>query len=170
MKWKLLPVLAAVLLAGCAQKPALETVNDVWTEPVAAPVMGQVQVIWPEDAAQTTMYEADGLQICVGEDYELRCETVAGGDLNRTLKAITGFDRESLTVLSTTDAGVKRYESAWCTESEQGTLVGRTVILDDGAYHYTLSALVPQEQANGKNEGFATLESFRLIDPGYIGS
>ena len=64
-----------------------------------------------------------------------------GGDLNATMRALTGFSREQLTVMETERSDFKRYDCVWSTAGEGGDHVARAVILDDGYYHYAVTVM-----------------------------
>ena len=74
-------------------------------------------------------------------------ETLEAGDIGKTVKSVTGYPSESMTVLETSVSEVKRYECAWTAVTETGDIVGRAVILDDGSYHYVLSVMAPAQEA-----------------------
>ena len=40
---------------------------------------------------------------------------------------------------------MKRYEFVWAAAGEDGERLGRGVILDDGSYHYCLTAMRPAD-------------------------
>ena len=75
------------------------------------------------------------------DDYMLSMQTLAGGDLNRTLKQITGYDKTQLTVLQTRAGDAEKYSCVWTAAGEGGDQVGRAVILDDGNYHYCVTVM-----------------------------
>lgn len=143
MKKVMLVCLAALLLAGCASAPVLETVADEALEPAAAPA-GQIKVELPDEAA-TPVMEGGESRFYVCEDYELMIQTLEGGDLDKTVAQLTGYEKEKLTVLQTRQNGVDRYDFVWVCTGEEGEQLGRGVILDDGNYHYTMTALRPAE-------------------------
>jgi len=55
------------------------------------------------------------------------------------LRYLNGFSRERLQLIARKDPVGERYVCAWASAGEAGDLVGRTLILDDGNYHYTLT-------------------------------
>lgn len=142
--WAILPLV--VLLSGCAAEDTLETVSDEWLQPVMAEPR-TVTVQLPEEALAPVM-DSDTEQVYLCEDYEIVLETLSSGDLSETIRHISGYDRSSLTVLQTSLDGVERYEFVWAAAGESGDRLGRAVILDDGQYHYCLSAL---RDAEGEN-------------------
>lgn len=129
----------ALLLSGCGAKETLETVSDTIIEPVpAAPA--QISVRLPDNAVAPVL-ESESEQVYLCEDYEIVVETHASGDLDATIAAISGYDREQLTVMQTQQDGVARYDFVWVSAGETGDRLGRAVILDDGSYHYCMSVL-----------------------------
>ena len=157
--WWLLPVL--LLLSGCAAEETFETVADELVQPVmSAPA--QIDVRLPDDAAVPVL-ESDGAQLYLCQDYEILIEILPGGDLAETVRQISGYDRENLTMVQTRSEGVTRWEFVWASAGEEGDRLGRAVILDDGSYHYCMSALRSaqdgEETQTVWNDVFA---SFRL--------
>ena len=75
------------------------------------------------------------------EDYEIVLETLSSGDLSATIRQISGQEKDRLTIMQTETEDVQRYEFVWAAAGEKGDRLGRAVILDDGQYHYCLSAL-----------------------------
>ncbi len=146
MKKKWAWIFFPLLLTGCAAQPVYETLGDVWAEPVAAAQIREVQLSLPEDTAQPVLQGEQGSQIFICQDYEVWVETVPGGDMNGTLCAVTGREQQDLTVLKTQENGVSRYDCAWSATDEEGERVARTAVLDDGTYHYCLTALWPADK------------------------
>ena len=139
-------VLGAVLLWGCANQETLETVADVWDVPaMAAP--RQISVELPEGAGAETL-ESDAGRLYVTDDYSLSLETLEAGDLDATLRQLTGRGKEDLTVMETQQGDTKRYEFVWAAAGETGEMLGRGAILDDGNYHYCMSLLRPAEKVS----------------------
>lgn len=132
----LLPVL---LLCGCGAEETLETVADEWMVPAMAQPR-EVTLRLPEDLTMPVLEEADR-KMYLGEDYEILVETMASGDLDATLRSLTGYSADRLTVIRTRQNDADRYDFVWTAAGEQGERLGRGAILDDGDYHYCLSVL-----------------------------
>lgn len=128
-----------VFLAGCGRQETLETVGDVWDVPAMA-VPRSILVDLPEDAVAGVL-EGDAGRIYMGDGYEIMLQTLEAGDLDRTIQELCGKKREELTVLERENGAFKRYEFVWAAAGETGEQLGRSVILDDGNYHYCLSVL-----------------------------
>lgn len=145
MKKYALFLLVSLLLSGCGAEETFETVADDWVQSVAAP-MREITLTLPEDAAAPVSAGEKGvLYRCGG--YEIMVETLSSGDLEATLREVTGYSRENLTVLETREGELKRYDLIWSCLGEQGQQVARACILDDGNYHYVLTVLADAEQA-----------------------
>ncbi len=132
-------LLFAFLLSGCGTQETFETISDE----IISPVMAQpreVSVRLPDNAV-TPVLETDSQQIYMSDDYEIVVEKRSSGDLNATVQAISGYGKDQLTLLETQKGDVTRYDFVWVSTGERGDRLGRAVILDDGNYHYCMSAL-----------------------------
>lgn len=132
--------LLALLLMGCGrEKPAMETVADEWAAPVMASPR-QVEARLPEGAIVPEL-QCDESQVYLCDDYDLILETRQAGDLSATVRAVTGMEPGELTMMRTQRDDVKRYDFVWSCAGENGEVIGRGAILDDGCYHYCMSVL-----------------------------
>lgn len=139
MKKLLIFLLSACLLTGCGVQETFETVSDMLIQPAIAEPR-EISVDLPGEAAVSAMQNENGrLYIC--DDYEITIETIEAGDLNGTIRTLSGYDKEDLMVVQTEADGMKRYEFVWAAAGERGEKLGHSVILDDGNYHYTLTVL-----------------------------
>ena len=139
MKRILLVLLMSLLLAGCAEAELGETVADVWQEAVTVAAPRETRLELPGEAVACAM-ESDTERLYFGDGYEVMVQTLSGGDLDATIRSLTGFDREDITVLQS-QSDPKRWEFAWASAGEGGERLGRGVVLDDGNYHYCLTVL-----------------------------
>ena len=138
---KILVMLAFVLfMGGCAAQETFETVMDQLEAPVMAQVR-QLQVALPKEASAPTLSseEAGTLYLCDG--YSLSIQTMDGGDLDATIRTLTGFSKDQMTVMTTEKHGVRRHDCVWSAAGEGGDQVARAVILDDGNYHYAVTVM-----------------------------
>ena len=133
-----------LLLTGCAEE-VFETVgdpNDV--QVMAVPATFLVEL--PESAASPVMEGASGkLYFCDG--YEIMIETLTSGNLDATLRTLTGFAGSEIDLLETKRCGVSCYEGVWSAAGEAGDKVGRVMVLDDGCYHYCISFMTSASDA-----------------------
>lgn len=146
LKYCLIVCLMAAFLAGCGSEQTVETIADEWMAPVMAS-QRSVSVELPEDAVAPVL-DSDGQQIYFSEDYEIYLENRSAGDLQQTIRYLSGFDKDALTVMKTSQGIFDRYEFVWTCAGEEGQRLGRAVILDDGNYHYCMSALWDAEKAS----------------------
>lgn len=138
---KLWCVLAlALLLTGCGANEVWETISDVDDTPVMVQ-MQQVKLTLPKDAASETMENGQSGKIYLCNGYTVTVQTLPGGDLDKTLREISGFSRQQLTVMETQTKNEKRYECVWAAAGEAEDQVARAVILDDGSYHYAVTVM-----------------------------
>ena len=153
--------LVTMLLSGCAAEETLETVADDLVQPVMAQPR-EIAVSLPGEVSVPTM-EGDTGRMYLASDYEIYIQTLEAGDLNATIKTVSGYDREDLTVMETNPEGFDRYEFVWVSAGETGERLGRGVVLDDGSYHYVMTVLRDAESTENSqivwNDVFA---SFRL--------
>ena len=137
--------LIALFLAGCGKKQTMETISDVPDTPVVSAVRRIQMQLPPELSAPTLQGEEGALYLC--DDYSVTVQTVEAGDLQRTIRNATGMDKENLQIVQTRQGDTKRYQWVWSSTGENGVQVGRGCILDDGAYHYVLTALTDENVA-----------------------
>lgn len=142
-------VLCMVLLCGCTAEETYETIADEWIVPVMAQPR-EIAVTLPDNAVAPVLH-GEGAQLYLSEGYEILLETVAAGDLSATVRNISGFEKENLTILETMQDDAVRYDFVWVSAGEKGDRLGRCVILDDGNYHYCMSVLQDAE-GNGKSQ------------------
>lgn len=150
-----------VLLTGCAAAETFETVTDVIVP--QTPVLREVSVELPEDAVVSVMESSAGkLYLC--DSYEIALQTFAAGSLSQTVRNVSGYDGEELTILeSAAGAGITRYDFVWSAMGENGERIGRAAILDDGGYHYVLSVMADAADAGALTETWnSLLRSFQL--------
>ena len=138
-KLKILAVLSVLLLCGCGAEETMETVAD----DIVVPVLAQMRSIYvelPSDSASPAVESgADRLYQC--GTYDIRVQTLSAGDFNGTVRSLTGYDAENLTVMHTIRDGFDCYEFVWASAGETGDQVGRALVLSDGSYHYCVSVL-----------------------------
>lgn len=145
MKRIIVILMMLLMLTGCAGESTYETVNDE-LELLPTPEMQQTVVELPPEAASPTI-ESGSERLYMCGNYDIRVQTMESGDLEATVKAVSGFDMDSLTVIQTMRDGRDCYEFVWACAGEDGQQVGRATILDDGNYHYVLSVMGDADHA-----------------------
>lgn len=154
-------LLSCLVLAGCASQETMETVADEWVEEAMAPAR-EIRVQLPEEAAVPTVEGSSG-RIYLCRDYEIVLQTLESGDLNATIRELSGYNREDLTVIESQPQGLKRYDFVWTAAGEGGDRIGRAVILDDGTWHYTMSVMRDADTVETSQIVWRTVfESFTL--------
>lgn len=139
-------LILATLLAGCGAKQTFETVSDL-NDVSAMAQMQQVELSLPEEAATPSMENPDAGKLYLCDGYTLTVQTLESGDLDKTLRQLTGYGRSQLTLMQTNRNGIDRYECVWSAAGEEGDQIGRAVILDDGSYHYSVTAMASAQRA-----------------------
>lgn len=137
--------LLGFLFSGCAVQETFETIADDIVVSAAAEKR-TVMLGLPEEAAAPAMESEEGAQVYLCDGYELTVEILPAGDMDKTMRKLTGFSADELMLIRTGNA-VTRYDCVWSCQAEEGELVGRAAVLDDGSYHYALSVLAPAETA-----------------------
>ncbi len=164
MKKLCLCVALVLLLTGCGQPEDFETMADTYEEPQAVPAE-QIWVLLPEEAAVHTA-QSDGAQLYLCDGYTLELQTLPAGDMQATLRSVTGYGSDRLTVMERRQGELDRYECVWVAAGEGGEQVGRTAILDDGRYHYVLTLMADAESAGKLAATWqGILDSFDLGEP-----
>ena len=140
---KIVVILLVVLcLMGCTAE-TFEKVEDELVQQVMHP---QKKVnIALEDGVIAIHSGENTIYLCDG--YEVTVQTHSSGNLSATLKEITGFEKEELTVYMTKEDDLDRYECAWASAGENGDVTGRAVVYDDGSHHYCVTVMADANDA-----------------------
>ena len=161
MKKLCLLLVCGLLLSGCTAAETFETLADVYGEQELVQPREVLLQIPEKAAAQAIQSDKGTLYLCDG--YEVTLQTMSAGDLNRTMRSLTGFDSDALTMIETGLTEAARYECVWTAAGEGGDMIGRAVVLDDGAYHYCVTVMASAEEAGTLRETWQTLlDSFSL--------
>ena len=162
MKRMLVFALVMMLLSGCAAEETLETIADDPVQPVMAQPR-EIAVSLPGEAAIPTM-EGDTGRMYLADDYEIYIQTLESGDLDATIRTVSGYSKDSLTVMNTEAEGIERYEFVWASAGEEGERIGRGVVLDDGNYHYVMTVLRDADTTENSQIVWGDVfASFRLV-------
>lgn len=148
-----------LLLTGCGAQPVMETVADEWQ----VPVLAESKEIWvelPNDAALQTFGGQDGSKLYVSGDMTICLQTLSSGDLDRTLRETTGYGKDQVALMEWGNV----CECAWTAAGEGGMQVGRTRILEQDGYHYTVTVMAPEDSRRQESMRLV-LDSMTLVDP-----
>ena len=146
MKKCIVGLVIAFLLTGCSARETFETLGDGYDAPAMAPV-GQLELKLPQEAVTAAMENPDTGKLYLCDGYTLTVQTMDSGDLDETLRQLTGYGKEQLTVMETKQDGYRRIETVWTAAGEGGDQIGRAVILDDGTYHYAVTVMADAQTA-----------------------
>lgn len=145
-----------LLLTGCGGNEVFENVEDVYAPITQTPM--KLSLHLPDSAAVTTVSGNSGtLYVC--DDFTVAVETFQGGDLQRTVKTVTGFTLDRLTVIQREKDGITAYRCVWTSAGEGGDQVARSLILDDGAFHYAVTVMAPAENVSALEDGWQEIFS-----------
>ncbi len=154
-------VILSLLLAGCGTEETFETVADEQAEQVIAQ-QRQIYVELPGEAASPAV-ESDSGRLYLCGDYEISIQILEGGDRAATVRTISGYDQEQLTMMERQREDGVSWEFVWASAGETGDMVGRAMVLDDGSYHYCIAVLADAETARQNQAVWDRMfESFRL--------
>ena len=135
-KWMTIGI-CAILLTGCTA-PTFETLGDIPHQQVVAPVPQKVVLTLPEGAVKSVWSgEEDTMYLC--DDYTVHLQTMDSGDLKESIRSLSGFDPDDLTLVKSTCGDHDRYEWVWTAVGEGGDVICRCALLDDGKFHYALT-------------------------------
>ena len=147
-----------ICLTACASQETFETISDELVPDAVSPLR-EVMIALPEEAVvPVSQTDTAALYHCDG--YELMLQTLPGGDLDATIRDLTGFGREDTALVQTSPGDYKRFDLVWTSMGESGEQVGRASILDDGNYHYVLSVLADADHAAQCSESWEVIFSF----------
>lgn len=140
-------LLIPVLLCACGAAPTFETLGDVQHDMPS--VLQKVCIQVPNSAEAFVEGDTTGW---LAEHYSIRQETFEGQQLSETMQALCGFSTDRLTVMTSGTEDIRRYEWVWTAMSEEGQLLCRAAVIDDGRYHYCLIAEGSAEYGKELNE------------------
>ncbi len=124
-----------LIFSGCSA-PVYETLGNVVHVGQNDTLPRSVVLSLPADAAVLTSSGTDRLYTCTG--YTMSLQTQPSGDLAGTVRQLSGFDMDQLTLLQTACGDHSRYDWVWVAAGENGDVLCRASVLDDGNYHYSL--------------------------------
>jgi len=162
MKRVLALILGILLLTGCSTAETYELVTDELDVPVAVQPK-EIHFFLAEETVMPVMESDEGKLYLCGE-YDVMSQILEGGDLNKSVQKISGYLPEELTMIQTGSGEVDRYEFVWTGSSDEGQMICRATLLDDGEYHYVLSATVQADRIEEYQEIWnGIVESFELV-------
>lgn len=146
MKVFLCTIFVLMLFSGCQQPKDFETMSDSYEQP-EPPKPCQVTLELPEDAAKAVVESAGVGTLYLCDDYTVALQTLPAGNLDATLREVTGYGAEKVQLWEKKEGNISRYSCVWASAGEGGDQMGKATILDDGNYHYVLSVMAAAEDA-----------------------
>ena len=86
-----------LMLSGCGAPESFETISDLYDEPPMQPAQ-QTSLLLAEEAVNIQR-EADGDRIFLCDDFCVMVQTFSSGDLDATIRSITGYPKDKLMVM-----------------------------------------------------------------------
>ncbi len=164
MKKLCLAAVLVLMLTGCAEPESFETISDLYVEPQLQPAQQTSLLLGQESVNIEQEAGTDRIYLC--DDFCVMVQTFSAGDLDATIRSITGYSKENLTVLEHRENGITNYECVWVSAGEGGDQVGRMLILDDGSHHYALSVMAEADMAGELTPVWELLfDSFAIGEP-----
>lgn len=159
MRKLVLILIFGVIMAGCASTETFETLGPIQHMGGVVPQMAQVRLALPENASQDAFYGGE-YSVYECDAYLLIMQTLAAGDFQQTVESLSGFTPEKLMILESSINGIKRFDWVWTSMGEDGDILCRASVWDDGNYHYSLTAMTAADNggslAEDWNEVFAS--------------
>ena len=155
-------IFAMALLAGSQQPKDLETLSDSILQP-ELPQSKEIFLQLPEDAAKAVLEAAGTGTLYLCDGYSVAVQTLPAGNLDATLREVTGYGREKIQLWEKKEGNISRFVCVWTAAGEGGDQMGKTTILDDGNYHYVLSIMSDAENAGELAETWQQImDSFNI--------
>lgn len=143
---KLCLVLALVLmLTGCGKPESFETMSDEYVVPEEVQAQQTSLLLDRESVSIEKEAGSDRIYLC--DDFCVMVQTFSAGDLEATIRAVTGYSKDKLMVMERQADGISYYECVWASAGEGGDQIGRLLLLDDGDHHYALSVMADEDKA-----------------------
>lgn len=128
-------MLLCLLLTGCGSD-TFETMGPVAHVSQTTPPVREILLDLPADATVLSASGMDSIYNC--GDFDLLLQVQPAGDIQFTVQQLCGYDPRQLTVIESSDGSFARYDWSWTAAGENGDVICRAAVLDDGAYHYSL--------------------------------
>lgn len=152
--------LLLTLLTGCSE-PVYETMGNVVHVGQPQTSFREVLLDFPEDASVLTASGTDILYACGG--YTMSLQNMQSGDISATIRTLSGYDPAQLTVIESKCGDHNRYDWVWVAAGEEGDVLCRGAILDDGNCHYSLCVSADANEAGPLSQTWNELfDSFCL--------
>lgn len=149
-------LLLVVMLSACSS-PVYETMGGVVHVGSENHTPRSILLEIPQDAALLTASGTDTLYTCDG--YTMSLQNLPSGDLSATIRTLSGYDPELLTIIESSCGDHKRYDWVWVAAGEGGDVLCRAAVLDDGKFHYSLCVTAESNEIADLSQEWNTLFS-----------
>lgn len=139
MRVFLVLLICILCLTGCGAVQTFERIEDSAAVPVMAKA-SQLELTYA-DLEEALVFDNGNSKLYMCDGYSVILQTLEGGDLGRTVREVTGLDKEKLTLMKTDNNGIITYQCAWSAVGEGTDRICRAAILDDGAFHYAVTVM-----------------------------
>ena len=156
MKKGIVWIMLMLLLTGCSSETTYETIGNVWEESEPTAVQGTMDFALPEGARMEVLEENGSKYYSVG-NWEIWTQVYPSGNIRSTIELVTGLEPDMPTVVRQQVEDMTCHETAWSTTGEDGMKAARTAVLDDGNYHYCISVMVPESDAEEVGDFFTQI-------------
>ena len=155
--------LLVFVLTGCRAVETFESLGNVEHISPGPARLRQVVVSLPSNAALETVGMDTEVTVYHCGNFDMVLQNFSSGDLSGSIRSLCGFSADQLTVMETTCGDHTRHEWVWTAVSEEGEMVCRGAILDDGDHHYALYVMAPSAEAGAlQSQWNALFASFCL--------
>ena len=138
-------LVACLFLTGCSTKETFETLGQIDHQQQIPAEAASVILSIPESAS-LEVFGGDG-RVYDCDGFALVIQTLSGGDIYATVQQISGFHPTKLTMLESSVGNAKRYDWVWTAMADNGQMMCRAAVLDDGNYHYCVYTMAPATDA-----------------------
>ena len=157
-KW-IVVLLSVFFLTGCGSAETFDTMGQIDHVSATKPTLRSVTVTLPEDALMEVSDSNTGVTLYECDGYTIYLQTFDSGNLQATIRGISGFAPEDLMVMESVCGDHTRYDWVWTAVADEGELVCRGAILDDGGYHYSMCVVGDVQSAGKFGDAWNTLFS-----------
>lgn len=164
MRKLIVAILLCGVLSGCSAAETFETLGPIQHQPDFTATLAKVHLTLPESAAKQTFGGTDTVYEC--DNYTLVLQTFASGDLSRTVQTLSGFSLEKLSVIESAAGQNRRYDWVWTVAGEEGDMLCRAAVLDDGSYHYCIYTIAPAAEAGALADAWNAVFSSFSVEEG----
>ena len=161
MKKLCLVIFCVLMLSACSAVETMETIGDEGVTPVMGEA-GQVQLTLPDLEDAQVIDNGMGSRIYLFDGFCVTVQTLDGGNMDKTLEIVSGFDADKLSLLKTEQKDYTQICCAWSSAGEQEEQLCRVVVMDDGRYHYAVTVMADSSGVAAQPDLWEILDTVEL--------